>query len=412
MKFFIAVVVLATISLVGSRVTFLNRRLPIGFRHILLTGTEYIFIGLLLGGLGLNILDSATLVKLEVILLFGLVWIGFLFGLQFEIRLLRNLPRFYFSITVLQALVTFVFVSLATYLLLGFYTDFPRAVVWISSITLGATASCTAQSAIAIVNKNYTIQNKGLLGLMRYISAVDGLMALCFFTVALAIYPGEEIGKFQLLASMQWVGGMILSGVVPALVLIVFSRSRFSPQEYSLFLIGTILFCGGLAHQFQFSPLVSGLIFGIITANFCRHRLRGLQIVVQAEKSIYILLLLVIGAMWQFKLDHSLLIAVVYFLFKVFGKTIGVFLATRIYKPKYEVPAKLGLGLISEGGLVVAMILNFKYLYSDYADTLVTIMIFSVLLSEFLSPRLIVAQFKKSEIAIKQSLNGKASEGI
>lgn len=401
MKFFIAIIIITAIALVGSRVTFLNRRLPIGFRHILFTGTEYIFLGLLLGSVGLNLLDQGTLAELDSFLLFGLTWVGFLYGLQFEVRLLRNLPRYYFSITAIQSFIAFaltsaiVFIGLVTVL----KTTFGVSLLW--ALVLGVTASCSAQSALAIVNQNYRIENKGLLELMRYISSVDGLFALIFFAVCLSLFPASRSEAFNVFATIKWLGFSLVTGAIPGIVLIILSRSRFSQQEYSLFIMGTILLCGGLSHQLETSPLISGLICGVILANFCRHRLRALQIAAQAEKSIYIILLLIVGAMWQAKLDISLVLGSLYFLVRTFAKVVGAFVATHIFKPKYDVPAKLGLGLISEGGLVMAIILNFKFSFPVVVNPLITIVVISVLASEILSPRLILLQFEKEKVSIK-----------
>ena len=80
MKLLLSIVIIVVIAVVGSRLTFLNRRLPLGFRNIIFTGIEYIFIGVLLGQMGLNIIDSTSLNNLEPMLVFGLSIIGFLFG--------------------------------------------------------------------------------------------------------------------------------------------------------------------------------------------------------------------------------------------------------------------------------------------------------------------------------------------
>ncbi len=402
MKLLSAVVILAVVALIGSRLTFLNRRLPMGIRHILFTGTEYIFLGVLLGRMGLNILDPETLLKLDSFLLFSLAWIGFLFGLQFEVRLLKNLPKSYFSITAIQSGITFLIVGGGIYHLMTLFFDLPGYIIIPSAITLGATASCTAQSAIAIVNKNYRIKNRGLLDLIRYISSVDGLFALIFFALALSIYPyGTSTIASGWLVSLKWLGISILIGVVPGVVLIFLSRIKFEQQEYMLYLIGTILFCGGMAQQLFCSPLISGMVCGVVTANLCRHRLRALQVAVQAEKSIYILLLLMIGALWQFRLDISLVIGVCYFLIRMAGKLSGGIAATKIFRPQYSVPSHVGLGLVSEGGLVVAIIINFRFLYPSIADSLTTIVVLSVFASELISPRLILSLFKKDEIELK-----------
>ena len=66
----LAILLLIVISVLGSRLTFLNRRFFLGFRSILLTGTEYVFIGVLLGGMGLDILDSDALKKMEPFLIY------------------------------------------------------------------------------------------------------------------------------------------------------------------------------------------------------------------------------------------------------------------------------------------------------------------------------------------------------
>ena len=155
MKFLFSIVLILIISLLGSRLTFINRRLSLGFRNILFTGTEYIFIGALLGGMGLKVLDTDSLDKLEPFLVFGLCWIGFLFGLQFNIRKLKNLARHYFFISAAQAFIAFVFVSLISYYLFLIFTDLTPLVRLLLALTLGSSASCTAQSALAIVSKNY-----------------------------------------------------------------------------------------------------------------------------------------------------------------------------------------------------------------------------------------------------------------
>ncbi len=397
MKLLLAIVIIIGVSILGSRLTFLNRRLSMGFRSILLTGTEYIFIGVLLGGMGLNILDAKALKQMEPFLVFGLCWIGFLFGLQFRVRKLKTLPRFYFSISAGQAFITFLLIAVSMYFIFSQYVPLPGPVVLMVALTLGSAASCTAQSSLGIVGKNYRIKNRRLLDLMRYVSGIDGLYALAFFALALGILPGGEIARFDLYESLKWLSVSIAMGIIPALILISLSRVRFSQQEFYVFLFATVMFCGGLAHQIRYSPLISGLVCGIVTANFCRHYLRALSEVLHAEKSIYIILLLLLGANWNFKLDFSLVITGIYFLVRVVGKLIGNFTASRVFKPDYNVPPTLGLGLISEGGLAVAIIINFKLLYPPIGDTLVTIIILSILVNELLSPWFILSLFDKKE---------------
>lgn len=413
MKLLLSIVILIIISLLGSRLTFLNRRLSLGFRNIMFTGTEYIFIGAVLGSMGLNVLDADALKQLEPFLVFGLGWIGFLFGLQFNVRLLKNLATYYFTISAVQAFVTFILVTGAMYLVFDRYLSQPRIVSLMVAATLGSGASCTAQSALAIVNKNYRFRNRRLMDLMRYISGLDGFYGLLFFAAAVSIFPGGQIEVFDIVKSLEGLGTTVVIGVIPALIMISLGKVRFSEQEFLVFIIGTVTLCGGLAHQVNHSPLIAGLICGVVTVNFCRHGLRALSVVMHAEKSLYIILLLLLGATWTLDLGSPfvLIMTATYFLVRVAGKWSGNLLGVKLFKPPHDVPAGIGLGLLSDGGLTVAIIVNFQMLYPAIADPVVTAVIISVVASEILSPWLILGRFKKEErTAVKERTTGKTSQ--
>ncbi len=390
MKLLIAVAIIIVISLVGSRITY--QKLPLGFKNILFTGTEYIFLGIILGKNGLKILDAQSLKSLEPFLIFGLCLIGFLYGLQFEYRKLKSLPRYYFTISAVQASFTFILVSICSYILFTILFNFPQNTTLMISITLGSSACCTAQSALGIVSKNYSIQNRKLLYLLRYISSVDGLFALGFFTIALSMIPARGGEKFQITLTLKWLFLSIVIGALSSLILIALSRVKFSHQEYVVFVLGTILFCSGLAIKIHHSPLVAGLVCGIITANFCRHRNRAMAIVVHSEKTIYIIFLIILGAGWTIRIDNVLIITCVYFLIRIAGKYLSSLSAVRLFKIDREIPSTFGLGLISEGGLAVAIIISFKILYPSLSHYLVTIVLLSMILNEFISPTLILSQ--------------------
>jgi len=117
-----------------------------------------------------------------------------------------------------------------------------------------------------------------------------------------------------------------------------------------------------------------------------------------AEKSIYITLLVLIGANWYLSWNYGLLLMLLYFIIRLGGKLMGAYLATHIFRPKYEVPPHLGVGLISEGGLAIAIIIDFELLYpSVLADWFITTIVFSVLLSELIGPRLILSLFANKD---------------
>ena len=178
-----------------------------------------------------------------------------------------------------------------------------------------------------------------------------------------------------------------------SLFLIILSNTKFSKQEFGVFLIGIILFTGGLAIKTGNSPLVIGFVCGIVYANLSKHRLRALASLVHSEKAIYIIMLIIIGAGWTLILDNILIIACVYFVIRVIAKVIGTYTATRVFKSDFDVPVASGLGLLSEGGFTVAIIINFSLLYPALSDYLVTVIILSIFVNEIISPKLILSLF-------------------
>jgi hypothetical protein len=400
-KFFIAIIILVVVSIIGTRLTFLNRRLPLGFRNILFTGTEYIFIGLLLGSGGMGIIDDATRKQLEPFLIFGLTWIGFLFGLQFDRRQLRKIHSNIFLVTFLQSLVTFITVSVFIYWILTQTGLVASGTVLFVGLIMGSAASCTAQSALAIAGRTERPSKPVVFDLLRFISGLDGLFALGFFTLAVILFPGQILGLDWSIFNRLIL--LCLVGVIPAMILFTLSRVRFSQEELMLFLIGVILLAGGAAQTLKQPPILAGFICGAITANLSRHSLRAMSMLLKAEKSIYIVLLILMGAGWNLGLNVSLLIGLGYFLVRFMGKITGMFLATRIWNHGGDHIGNLGAGLISDGGFSVAIIMSFWLQYPASADPIMTIVILSLFLSELIAPGAIVYIFKRSEIKSRRN---------
>ncbi|MBD3413528.1 MAG: hypothetical protein GF421_03735 [Candidatus Aminicenantes bacterium] len=394
MKLILSIIILTVIAIIGSRFTYLNRKLPLGFRTIIFTGTEYIFIGVLIGHMGLNIIDPETLASLKPFLIFGLAWIGFLFGLQFDFQSLKNLPRFFFSISAIQALFTFFVVTPIMFFSFRAFSSLPDETIWILCLALGSAAICTAQSALAIVCNNYKFKNRKLFSLLHYIAGIDGIFALAFFSLTFFIFPFPGRSQFVLLDSLKWLVLALAIGILLAFVFIILSRTKFSQQEFIVFIIGGVLFGGGLAIKTHNSPLLIGFICGLITANLCRHRLRALESMVHSEKAIYIIMLLIIGAGWRLRFDFILIITGIYFASRIWAKLTGVFTATRLFKFEFPVPKTAGLGLLSEGGFAVAIIISFSVFYPSLSDYLVTVVIVSMIVNEIISPKLILWQLE------------------
>jgi len=397
MKFLIGTAIITGVALLGSRITFLRRQFGLGVKNIFFTGIEYILLGLALGVSGIGILDREMIGNFHPFLIFGLSWVGFLYGMQFEVKGLRTLPKRYFSITSIQALITFLFISISMFLFLYFVHGHAIDRTVIISFILGIAGLSTAQSALAIVNMNFRFRNQRLIDLLRYIAGVDGLFALLFFALFLAFTDPVSSSLASPLSVFRWVGLTIFTALIPTLIFLLMNRTRYRHEEFLLILTGIIAFTGGISSYLSLSPIISGLTAGIAIANTCKYRNRALKFLNNGEKPIYIIMLIILGAGWDLNTRVNLALVAIFILFRSIGKVAGNLAGVKSFRSAFHIPGTIGFSLLSEGGLTFGIIISFIILYPDYSAQVIPVILISAFIFELISPRLILGFFRKTE---------------
>ena len=386
MKLVLVAVLVAVIAFVGSRLSFVRIRLPLGVENLFLTGSEFLIVGALLGSGFFGILDDVTLQGLYPFMGLGLSWIGLLFGIQWEFRRLIRIPRESFGVAMIQAFVTMAVVALPFAFLFRWLFPGEGAMVLLAALTLGAAASDTAQSSLALVSRGAPRGARPLMRLLQSVSDLDGLVGVVAFGLAVCL-----VLPHSTMPGPLWIGISIGLGVVCGLLLTALASYRLNPREMLLIVIGTVVFSGGLALHLGLSPLLINLIAGMVVANLARHRARtGIRsVLLQGEHSIYILFLLLVGAGWA--VDALWIVALVpaYFVARIVGKFAGGYVSTGFFLPGAASFRRIGLGLISHGGMAVAIVVNLQQIHrSSLTDAITSIVLLGILISGFVSPML------------------------
>lgn len=386
MKLIVVAALVAVIALLGSRISFVRIKLPLSLANLHLTGTEYVLVGLLLGRTFLNLLDTHTIEGLFPILGLGLSWIGMLFGVQFEIRRLTHIPATVYLITILQAIVTMVIVAIPFYFLFSDVFGHQPEIVIICALSLAAAASDTGQSGIALIARQVPAGTRSTLRLLQNISHMDGLVGVIAFGL-ISCFGTLHGGS----SAYLWVGVSLGLGLVVGLLTAALMSYRLSSEEMLLVVIGAVAFGGGMALYLNLSPLLVNLISGIVIANVGRARARnGIRdVLLGGERSIYILFLILVGAGWQIGSYWVGAFVVVYLIARTLGKTLGGYISVRMLLPESAFPRGLGLGLLSHGGIAVAIVVNLHQIHrSELTDFVISIVLIGMLVSELASPML------------------------
>ena len=339
MKLVSAAILIVVIAFVGSRLSFVHIRLPLGIRNLFLTGIEYLLVGLLLGGAALDLLDAPTLDGLYPFMGMGLSWIGMLFGIQWEFRRLSHIPPRVFGIALVQSLITIFVVVVPFFLLFRLLFSHETELLLVGAVTLAAAASGTASSGLALFARNTRSSARPLMRLLKNVSNIDDLVGLTAFgliSCLAVLHPGTS--------TVIWIGISVGLGLTVGLLVVVLTTYRLKDDEMLLVVMGAITFSGGLALYLSLSPLLVNLIAGVIVANMARGRARaGIRnVLLRGEHSIYILFLILVGAGWRIDSVWLLALVPVYVLVRTLGKTLGGFVSVRLFLRESRAVERIG----------------------------------------------------------------------
>lgn len=384
MKLVFAAILIVVIAFVGSRLSFVHLRLPLGVRNLFLTGIEYLLVGFLLGGAVLDLLDAATLDGLYPFVGMGLSWIGMLFGVQWEFRRLSHIPGRVFGVALVQSMITIVVVAVPFLLL--FHNLYAREteLLVIGAVTLAAAASGTASSGLTLFARNTSAPARPLMRLLTNVSNIDDLVGLTAFGLisCLAVLHAGA-------TTFAWIGVSVGLGITVGLLIVALTAYRLKDDEMLLIVMGAITFAGGLALYLSLSPLLVNLIAGVIVANMARGRARaGIRtVLLRGEHSIYIIFLILVGAGWRIESGWILALVPVYVLVRTLGKTLGGFVSVRLFLPGSRALSGLGLGLLSHGGMAVAIVVNLHQIHrSEVTDAVISVVLLGIIVSELIAP--------------------------
>ena len=395
LKILIALITLLLLALaVGPRV---KGRLPFS-RRFLLVGGEFILAGWALGEHGLGLLDRATLAAVEPLLLLGLGWIGLLVGLQFELRLLRRVPRTFYSVAILQGLFVFLTLLAVLYPLLARLLD-PGAPAWAAAFFLAGAGADSSQHILALASRERRHHPHAPLHLLQFCAEIDNLIPF----IGLAVLAGllqEHAALGSLgpawLSLAIWIGLGTLLGVALGLLLALLIRGVRKSSHHILLIIGFLALSGGLGHALGFPPLYLNMIAGIVTVNLAGHHTDTWRLAAASERPFYFIFLLLVGASWQLGSLWSLALAPLFFLLRILGKMGGLWLAGRIAFRKPLLGPRVGLSLCGQSGVSVALVASFILFESGgVGDGVHSVILIGFLLSALIGPGLTIHSLER-----------------
>jgi len=396
MKIFFAFLLIIFLAFSGYHLSFRGFRLPVPARKFYLTGTEFLFLGLLLGPEFGNIFDARIIQGLDPLSGLVLGWVGLLFGYQFEVNKLRRFPPGYFQAAFLEGMVTFAFVFGGCFFVQFLLYEAVSQTGLAICITLAAFSACTAQTGLSLVAPDLITRRRETVHLLRYISSFDGLIALILFSVVFLMRSQPDATSVweRVLALRVFLIFVVVLGFL--LLYVLFFTERRSSDELVLVMIGMAVLTSGTATILNFSPLIINFLMGVCLVNFSRQKERIYHILSSVEKPVYIMLMAFLGLSWKIDSLVPIVFAVLFTGWRFVGKLAGGGIVRRLLDGVDRFPGFLGLGLLDPGGLSLAVLLDYQRGGAGgAADVAVSMAVISVIFSDMLSMVCLQRLFKK-----------------
>jgi hypothetical protein len=132
---------------------------------------------------------------------------------------------------------------------------------------------------------------------------------------------------------------------------------------------------------------------GAVVANISPDPGRVFRVLQDWEKPIYVVFLMLAGAILEFSTPWIVLLAVAYAVVRGAGKVLGNLIMVRALPFQFLAPKRFGLGLIPQGGISLAMAISVVLTYGalelngrSAADLLFAVVVLGVILSELTGP--------------------------
>lgn len=386
----VGALVLFLLGLAGARLSFTAETAPLGPRFFFIAGTHFLLIGLLLGPHMLGLLTPAVIEQLFPLLALGLGWVGLLFGLQLDRRQLGKLPGRLLAAVVVQGIVAFaVFYALG----LGLLTLVQPLDGLERAALFAAAATACVSSPLAIVIVSNAASARGRVSeLLLLIASLDAGVGIVAIQLAASLYHAPLTGMAGLSGGLQWLALATALGAAFGILFLWLTRPKPAADELTLFLLGLVFFTAGAAIYLAVSTLFVAMIAGAVVANLSPIRRRVYAQLQAWEKPIYVILLTLMGALLDFVTWIVLPLALGYAVVRVLSKIAAGWSARLLVPQREGIPPLLGLGLVAQGGITLAIALGIAMGYGPLGaeprlvSVLVSTVMLGVVLSELVGP--------------------------
>ncbi len=348
------------------RVLALEKRL--GISQVITAGFPFVILGMLARSSSVGILSDQVLAELSPLLRLGLGWIGFVAGIRFDTRMFQGLPARTVSIVTLSTLFPFAFLVGACAFLLFAFSEQPLGLddpVFLRDALILGTAG--AMTAVTSTRSFQSEASKKVISRVLRLEELAGVIGL----LIVAAFFRPQSASWQM-PGTAWMLLTIGLGATVGLLVYAILQRRSEGADFLVLTLGSISFAAGAAGYLLLSSVVVAFIAGVLLANFpgtYHERLRDMLF--RLERPIHLVLLFIVGALWQVGDWRGWVLMPVFMVLRLAGKWLGTTLALGQEGLGLDADERRAIAMPPLGSLAIAIVTNALLLYPGGSISLI-----------------------------------------
>lgn len=327
-------------------------------RFALVSGAEYLVLGLLLGPEVGGLLPAHVVASFNPFITLGLGWIGALAGTQLSLPRLVRIPAVRWRVALAEAAITALFVGGVEYAALRWGAGMEEGEAALLAAALALVALPASTAGVGVVARAQG-ERDPVVRQLEVTTGLHGVLATAGLATLYAILHASPTNLPRDLVPTEWFVITLAIGITGGTLFHIFVGEEKKVDRLFISLAGAIILVSGAAAALQLSPVFAALVFGTILANTRGNRAEIIAALSRVERPFYFALLIFAGASWTVPEGTWALPLVLFVLLRPLSRLAGARLAARMNGMLPILGRQWGRGLFGFGGF--ALVLAFDY---------------------------------------------------
>jgi hypothetical protein len=268
----------------------------LGLSSAITAGFPFVALGLIARHPRIGIVTDDALEALQPLLHFGLGWLGFLTGARFDVRAADTAPKNTGLVVAFQTTAPFAIVLVACgAMMLALGLPWDDATFLRDAIVLATAAAMTSPVAVRLIARPQAGEHP-----LVSASELDEIAGIVGLTLLAAYFRPRFLDATWEIPGTAWLFVTLGMGLTIGTVVYVVLRRPSTSAEFLAVALGSVAFAAGMATYLSLAALVVCFVAGVVVTNLPgEHRAPLRDTLQQLERPIYLVFLVLAGALWD-----------------------------------------------------------------------------------------------------------------